>query len=86
MSRPPKDRTPQERVRAAEKLSKQRSAASKKYDGKVLESGGMRVSLLLEREYAEPFEKLVSEHGSKKQAFVFLLKNYLQPNSTNEEQ
>lgn len=86
MSRPHKERTQKELLEAADKLNEQRKAASKKYGDKVLREGGMRVSMLLEKEYAELFEVLIAEHGSKKKAFVFLLENYLQPNATDGKQ
>ncbi len=80
MPRPFKERTHQELLEAADKLNEQRKAASKKYDDKVLREGGMRVSMLLEKEHAEPFAELVRQHGSKKQAVVFLLGEYLKKN------
>lgn len=86
MPRPLKERTQKELLEAADKLNEQRKAASKKYGDKVLREGGMRVSILLEKEYAELFEVLVAEHGSKKKAFVFLLENYLLPNAIDGKQ
>ncbi|MFC3873221.1 hypothetical protein [Neisseria musculi] len=85
MPRPLKERTQEELLEAAEKLNEQRKTASKKYGDKVLREGGMRVSILLEKKYAELFEVLMVEHGSKKKAFVFLLENYLQPNTIDEK-
>lgn len=61
-----------------QKLLEQRNNASKKYAGKVVGDGGMWVTVLLEKEHAEPFAELVKQHGSKKQAFVYLLTCYQQ--------
>lgn len=86
MPRPSKNRTQKELLEAADKLNEQRKVASQKYGEKVIREGGMRVSLLLEKEYAELFEVLIAEHGSKKKAFVFLLENFLQPNAADGKQ
>lgn len=53
-----------------------RAATAKKSAQKVIDQGGMRVSLLLEQEHADRFRSLVEQCGGQKNAFVALLNNY----------
>lgn len=80
MVRPTSQKTPEELLAQAEKLREQRNRAAKKHDAKVIENGGMRFTLILEKQYAEEFQKLVERYGSRKKAFVFLLNEYLEKN------
>lgn len=80
MARPKSLKTPKELIEQAEKLREQRHRAAKKHDAKVISNGGMRFTLLLEQQYAEQFQILVEQHGSRKKAFVFLLNEYRKKN------
>ena len=60
----------------SEHSKKLRAETAKKSAQKIIDQGGMRVSLLLEQEHAERFRPLVEQYGGQKNAFVALLDNY----------
>lgn len=69
----------------SEHSKKLRAESAKKSAQKVIDDGGMRVSLLLEPEHAKRFRPLVDQHGGQKKAFVELLNNYSPDEESTDE-
>lgn len=61
---------------------KLRAETARKSAQKLVDQGGMRVSMLLEPKLAQQFSPLIELHGGQKKAFVVLLENYLSNSST----